>query len=191
MAIDPNDPRSVAQWFVEQMRKPRDLDAEAEEAAFEADKAALLHVWHVRRGNKPATARTREEMEYAASLDPCPKCGRRELGATSLSGAGTTWTISSQCPSCGTERRFTFKTEGDPTAAAAHAPDELSRLPSFLITQEAFFGELQRLLPLLRTDAAARSRALVTINELVKLTDPHLRDQRRTELQALVTRSDG
>ena len=73
--LDPNDPSSIADWFVEQLRKPTDPKAEAEHEAFEARKAALLHIWHISRGHKPATARTRAEMEFAASLEPCPSCG--------------------------------------------------------------------------------------------------------------------
>jgi hypothetical protein len=179
------DPSRLADWFVEQMRKPPDPDAEAEQAAFEAEKAALLHVWHVRKGRKPATARTRAEMEFAASLEPCPTCGGRGLAATSLTGSNDSWQLAGACASCGTTRQFTFSAQGDPTRET-HAADELSRLPSFLIPAETFQAELERLVPLAASDPEARQRALVCMNELVKLADPHERDARRAELFALV-----
>jgi hypothetical protein len=167
------DPKALADWILEQMRKPRDPNAEARQEAFEALKAARLHVWHIRKGRKPATARTRAEMEFAASLEPCPTCGHRGIRSTALTGAGTSWTLTATCPSCGTARSFTYATEGDPTQAPLHGADELSHLPSFLIPAESFQAELQRLLPLSRGDPAALQRALVCANELIKLTEPH------------------
>ena len=179
------DPTRLADWFVEQMRKPPDLEAEAARDAFEAEKAALLHVWHVRKGRKPATARTRAEMEFAASLDACAKCGTHGTSLPSLEGSGTSWKLTVDCPSCGTSRSYDFTTQGDPTTAP-HAPDELSRLPSFLIPEEKFVAELQRLVPLAATDRGARQRALICLNEIVKLTQPHERDARRAELFTLI-----
>ncbi|MFL5356120.1 hypothetical protein [Archangium sp.] len=167
------DPRALADWILEQMRKPRDPNAEARQEAFEALKAARLHVWHIRKGRKPATARTRAEMEFAAGLEPCPTCGHRGIRSTELTGAGSSWTLTATCPSCGTARSFTYATEGDPTQAPPHGADELSHLPSFLIPAESFQAELQRLLPLSRGDPAALQRALVCANELIKLTEPH------------------
>jgi len=166
------DPRALADWFIEQLRKPRDPDAEAETEAFEARKAALLHIWHIRRGRKPATARTRAEMEFAASLEPCPRCGQLGIGSTGLTGAGTSWTLTATCPSCGTARSFTYATQGDPAQAPPHGADELSHLPSFLIRAESFHAELQRLLPLASGDLAAHQRALICANELTKLAEP-------------------
>jgi hypothetical protein len=165
-------PGSLADWFIEQLRKPLDPNAEAEREVFEARKAALLHVWHIRKGRKPATARTRAEMEFAASLEPCSTCSHRSIRSTGLTGAGTSWTLTATCPSCGTARSFTYATEGDPTQAPPHGADELSHLPSFLIPAESFHAELQRLLPLVGDDAAARQRALVCVNELRKLHEP-------------------
>lgn len=166
------DSRALADWFIAQMRKPRDPDAEARQEAFEELKAARLHVWHIRKGRKPATARTRAEMEFAASLEPCPTCGHRGIRSTELTGAGTSWTLTATCPSCGTARSFTYATEGDPTQAPPLGADELSHLPSFLIPAESFQAELQRLLPLSHDDPAAHQRALVCANELIKLTEP-------------------
>jgi hypothetical protein len=166
------DPSALADWFIEQLRKPRDPNAEAEQEAFEARKEALLHVWHIRRGNKPATARTRAEMEFASGLEPCPTCGHRGIRATGLTGAGTSWTLTATCPSCGTARSFTYATESDPTQAPPHGADELSHLPSFLIPSESFHAEFQRVLPRVSDDDAARHRALVCVNELLKLGEP-------------------
>jgi hypothetical protein len=173
------DPRSLAAWFVEQLRKPAAPKADAEHEAFEARKEALLHIWHIRRGKKPATARTRAEMEFAAGLEPCPRCGHLGIGSTGLTGAGTSWTLTATCPSCGTPRSFTYATQGDPTQAPPHGADELSHLPSFLIPAESFQAELQRLLPLVNDDPAARQRALVCANEIAKLTEP--RSETRAE----------
>ncbi|MCA1556108.1 MAG: hypothetical protein LC747_05400, partial [Acidobacteria bacterium] len=108
-------------WFVEQMRKPSDPAAEARPDAFEAEKAALLHV----------------------------------------------------------------QSEGDPLTAP-HGPDELSRLPSVLSPEEKFQAELERLLPLAATDPQARQRALVVMNELLRLVQPHERDRLHTQLFARV-----
>jgi len=179
--------RKLADWFVEQMRTPPDPEAELERDAFEAEKAALLHLWHVRKGRKPATARTRTEMEFAASLEPCPSCGGSGLSLPTLQGAGTKWTLSGACASCGTNRDFTYQTEGDPNAAT-HGPDELSRLPSFLISEAKLRAELERLIPLAATDPRARQRALICLNELVKLAEIDERDARRAELHALISK---
>lgn len=113
-----NDPsRNLADWFVEQMRKPDDSAEEARPDAFEAKKAALP--------------------------------------------------------------------EGDPLTAQ-HGPDGLSCLPSVYTPEEKFQTELERLLPLAATDQQARQRALVVMNELLRLAQPHERDRRHAELLALV-----
>lgn len=181
------DPSRLADWFVEQMRKPPDPEAEAARAAFEAEKAALLHIWQIRKGRKPATARTRAEMEFAASLEPCPSCGERGLSLPNLKGSGTSWELTGNCRSCGTDRSFNYTSDGDPTTTQ-RGPDDLSKLPSFLIPEEKFLAELQRLIPLAASDADARHRALICLNELVKLAEPHERDARRAELHALVSK---
>jgi hypothetical protein len=187
-ATDPAQP-SLADWFVEQMRTPPDASAQAAQDAFEADKADVLHAWMVKKGKKPATARTRAEMELSASLSPCPTCQTRGLDATTLTGSGQAWTLSGTCPGCGTQRSFPFATEGDPNSVR-HGASELSSRASFLITADDFRAELDRLLPTLQRDPTARQRALVCINELIKLADPGPpRDKLRAELQALVTKS--
>lgn len=182
-----NDSRRLFEWFIEQMRTPPDPEAELEHERFENERGALIRVWHIRNGRKPATARTRAEMEFAASLEPCPSCGAHglSLSLVTLKGSGSSWTLSGTCPSCGKERDFAFQIEGDPTTAT-HGPAELSRMPSFLIPDEKFQAELERLLPLAQTDPQARHRALICMNELVKLTDVYERDRRRAELCALV-----
>lgn len=180
-----SDPKqNLADWFVEQMRKPRDAAAEARHDAFEADKADVLHAWMVSKGRKPRTARTRAEMEYAASVDPCPKCQTRGIRDARVSGSGQAWELAATCTGCGLARTFPYATEGDPTAAPHH-PDELSSRASYLITKAELEAELERLLPRVSSDGAARQRALVTINELLKLADPGPpRDKLRTELIA-------
>jgi hypothetical protein len=187
-ATDPALP-SLADWFVEQMRTPPDASAQAKQDAFDADKADVLHAWMVKKGKKPATARTRAEMEFAASLEPCPKCQTRGLDAVALTGSGQAWELTATCPGCGTRRSFRYATEGDPNGAR-HGANELSARASFLITAVQFRAELVRLLPTVSGAPSARQRALVCINELIKLADPGPpRDKLRAELQALVTKS--
>lgn len=179
--------QSIAGWFVEQLRKPHDPAADAALAAYEAEKDALTHVWFVRRGRKPPTARTRAEMEFAASLEPCPSCMGRGLGVSTVTGSGTSWELSGECASCGNARSFKYTTEGSPTRVR-HRDEELSPRASYLIPAEAFREELDRLLPRIRADARARLRALVCVNELLKLEEPGPdREKKRAELEALVT----
>jgi hypothetical protein len=192
-ATDPGAPAKattpigkLADWIVEQMRTPTDPKAQAAADAFEDDKADVLAAWMVGKGKKPPTARTRAEMEFAASLVPCPKCKTLGLSATELTGSGQAWTLAGTCPGCGTRRSFSYATEGDPSSP--HGPNELSPRASFLITAPQFRAELERLLPLATRDEAARHRALICITELLKLADPGPpRDKLRAELQGLVT----
>lgn len=185
-ATDPALP-SLADWFVEQMRTPPDASAQAKQDAFEADKADVLHAWMVKKGKKPATARSRAEMEFAASLVPCPKCQTRGLFSVALSGSGQAWQLAGTCPGCGTVRHFPYATEGDPNSAR-HGANELSARATFLVTADDLRAELDRLLPTIQHDPTARQRALVCINELLKLADPGPpRDKLRAELQALVS----
>jgi hypothetical protein len=191
-ATDPEAPAAgttpagkLADWFVEQMRTPTDPKAQAAADAFEDDKADVLHAWMVQKGRKPPTARTRAEMEFAASLIPCPTCQTRGLSSTELTGSGQ-WTLAGTCPGCQTRRTFSYATEGDPNAP--HAANELSTRASFLIPARQFRAELERLLPLVARDDGARQRALVCIMELLKLADPGPpREKLRAELQGLVT----
>jgi len=115
MSADPS--RNLADWFVEQMRKPDDSPVDARTHAFEGENTALP--------------------------------------------------------------------EGGPLTAQ-HGPDGLSRLPSDLIPEEKFQAELERLLPLAATDPQARQRALVVMNELIRLAQPHEGDRRHAELLAMV-----
>jgi hypothetical protein len=66
-ATDPAE-RSLADFFVEQMRTPPDASAQAKQDAFEAEKAAALHAWMVQRREKLATAPTRAEKERTGEV---------------------------------------------------------------------------------------------------------------------------
>jgi hypothetical protein len=128
-------------------------------------------------------------MEFAASLVPCPKCQTLGLSAITLTGSGQAWELTATCPGCGTRRSFPYATEGDPNSAR-HGANELSSRASFLVTATQLRAELDRLRPTVASDSSARQRALVCINELIKLADPGPpRDKLRAELQALVTKS--
>ena len=125
-------------------------------------------------------ARTVEEMRFAASLEPCPSCGIKQLGTLELQGSGRSWTYRGKCPQCGTARTFQFTSIGDPTRTRIGQFD-LGPLRSELIAPEQFLAILDEatgrlpadpstLTPDLRDVAADQlRRALTCVAELLKL----------------------
>jgi hypothetical protein len=65
---------------------------------------------------------------------------------------------------------MTFTTKGDPRVTLS--ADELGPGPSLWIRKETFEKELARVLALVDKDPAALQRAVVTVNELIKLLRP-------------------
>lgn len=123
-------------------------------------------------------AQTFDEMRFAASLEPCPKCGTRELGPLELLNDGNRWTYRGPCPKCGTQRVFEFEVSGNPHTA--RVPEfELGPGRSEAITPEQFLRVLDDTrLPAdpARLDAEQRwrafedaGRALTSVSELLKL----------------------
>lgn len=137
--------------------------------AHEQREEGLLEVYYVRSGQRPATARTIAEIELAAELAACAQCKARAAKDIQVHGSGTTWMAEVTCGSCQHRQTLTFTTKGDPRTVA-HAPDELGPGPSLQIRVEAFRTELARVLPLVAADTAARQRAVVCLNEIIKLT---------------------
>jgi hypothetical protein len=134
-------------------------------------------------------------MEFAAWLVPCETCGSRELGKVELYGNDEVWSIAAKCPSCGTQRVFSFPTIGAPYEHVPK-PNELGDGPSTLITEEQFRKELALaslsvvsdptfLAPAeWHTSRNALRRALTCINELLKLApDRQLEVQRAAHLE--------
>lgn len=130
--------------------------------------------------SEEGTVRSTFEMQFAQSLQPCPKCGTR-APRFDLYGNGDDWILSGLCPSCKLARRFDFKSAGDPMHLPPHPRLELGGPePSRVITAAQFAAELERLIPFLGEDPATiavsewqeRSRigdrALTCINELRK-----------------------
>ena len=125
-------------------------------------------------------ARTLAEMDFAASLEPCPCCGSRGEIELDLIGDGDRWTLSGKCPRCEAPRAFTFRTFGDPLKGAyqwRHLGDER---PSQILAPGQLIAEIDRLLPRIRTEpeeleptewrasTAANERRVTCLLELAK-----------------------
>jgi hypothetical protein len=147
-AVDPTQP-TMADWFVAEMRKPHDPAEEARQEAYEAERDAALQAFMVREGYAPATARTRAEMELAASLQPCPTCQARGLEATQLRGSGKAGELTGACSKCGTKRSFSFAEAARPAPRPGHG-DGMSAYarvlaePSSIAARQALADEWRR-----------------------------------------------
>ena len=128
-----------------------------------------------------ARARSIHEMHFAASLEPCPKCGTRiDAQQLKLAGNGDGWALTGDCPRCGTPRAFTFLTHGDPITASTPRDELAGPEPSEIIRPGQWIAEIARLLPQVRPDPTqlgidewkvnrdTNKRLLVTLNELLK-----------------------
>lgn len=128
-----------------------------------------------------ARARSIHEMHFAASLEPCPKCGTRiDAQQLSLAGNDEAWALTGNCPRCATPRAFTFVTYGDPLTAPAPRDELAGPAPSEIISPAQWIAEIDRLIPLVRPDPTkleidewkasrdANKRLLVCLNELRK-----------------------
>jgi len=118
-----------------------------------------------------ARARTYAEMEFAASLQPCPGCGSREAGPREVRGDGTGWVLSGTCPSCGKPRGPSFLTFGDP-GELRHDSYELSPEASQLTTPRQFFDELARVLLAIDPDLARLAPPASTCLHFLPATQP-------------------
>lgn len=135
--------------------------------------------------SEPRRARSVEEMNFAASLQPCPTCGSRDVEKFQLFGDGDVWTIAGPCPSCATKRAFSFATTGVPYQTLPK-PYELGPGPSQLLEADQFRAELARVAPAIHEDPtklaavawhaslAAIDIALTSLNELIKLAPADL-----------------
>lgn len=161
----------LAKDLLEGLDAPEDPARTAQHDEHDRRNAELLEVYYVRSGQQPPTARSTAEMELAMSLIPCERCASREIAKPAVRGSGTAWTLDAVCAKCGDERTMAFATKGDPRSTP-HAADELGPGPSLWIRKETFDTELARLLPLVDRDPATAHRALLCINELIKLVRP-------------------
>jgi hypothetical protein len=103
-------------------------------------------------------ARTTSEMQFAASLVPCPTCAAptSHLG---LSVGAEAWVLSGKCPRCGSVRSFQFAIEGNPRTGAYERLELGDGRPSSVIDPRQLVAELDRLAPSLRDDPTALTGA--------------------------------
>ena len=131
-------------------------------------------------GSTRAQARSATEMQFAASLEPCPSCKTMEPPKYELYGAGTSWSVRGVCPRCETKREYGWETEANPNQAEVQ-PRQLGDVrPSAIIPVGKFIGELDRILPFVREEPdalkpiewraslAAIDRAITCLYELQK-----------------------
>src|SRR5687767_8649656 len=127
------------------------------------------------------TVRSLAEMQFAASLVPCPKCDAPAPAKLDLYGNDNRWMLVGRCPSCNTPRSFDFETDGAPMSLPIPDWHHLGGSePSRIIRPHQLLAELQRLEPQLHADPrsipvenwAAQSkindRAVTAIVELCK-----------------------
>lgn len=161
----------LAKDLVDAMDAPEDAARKAELEAHDRRNEELLEVYYVRSGQRPPLARTLAEIELATELELCKTCKRRALTGIQIQGKNTAWIAEATCGSCGAHNTFAYNTKSDP-ATVTHATDELGPGPSLQIRAEKLADELARVLPQADRDAAAWKRALLCVNELIKLTRP-------------------
>jgi hypothetical protein len=175
--------RQLAKDLLDALDAPDDPAVLAHLEQKEREDVAALEAFYIRTGQKPKPkyARTTAEMEFAAQLEPCAKCGARAIGKTALSSADKrTWALTGPCAKCGANRSFSFVTEHAPPEVE-HARHELGPGPSQIIGPSAFRLELSRVVPLIDAEPtklapaawhaslAAIRRSLIALNELAKL----------------------
>ena len=150
------------------------------------------------------TPRSLAEMEFAASLEPCPHCGTTRSANLDLQGAGRSWVLHGPCPSCGKARSVSFTTDGSPLGREHDRLELGGPEPSRIITPEQFAAELDRLLPATHSepttlDGAAwlegttlNDRAVMISRELLKFPAQvrYLGERDRLELRADRFRAD-
>lgn len=176
-----------------------------EEQKEREDKAALEDYYR-RTGQAKDTApraRSTTEMLFAASLEPCPRCGTREPAKLELRGSGTRWSITGPCPRCQTTRTYAWDTEGHPNQGKVLPRQLGDERPSQIIRVGQLIAELDRLLPLVRepqglqpiewrASLAAIDRAITCLYELLKfvpqgtqlIPDTKLTDDERADRSA-------
>jgi hypothetical protein len=169
MTSDKQDPAELARLIFDALDAPEDPVRRAQLDEHERRNEELLEVFYVRSGQRPPVARTLAEIELATELAPCPSCGERALGDLSVEGEDTSWTAEARCARCGARAGLAYTTRSDPTKVA-QAAFELGPGPSLQIRAESFEAELARVLPAADGGTAAWRRALVCVNELIKLT---------------------
>lgn len=133
-----------------------------------------------------ARARTTVEMQFAASLLPCPHCGTMEPTQLDLIGSGDSWSLVGACSQCHARRAHAWRTEGHPLHGKYqpfHLGDER---PSQIVRIGQFVRELDRLLPLVaddptqldhrpwRASLAALHRARTCLLELLKFVPANM-----------------
>ena len=193
--------KHVAKHLLDALDQDPDPARAAAADAKEREDAALAEASYVQTRQKPRRARTTIEMKFAAALQPCPKCGTRDLGGMKYqTNDNLVWTLSCRCPQCDAPRSFPF-TSVD-TSDRAPATYELGDGPSLQILPAEFRAELDRVTPQLREqpdqlaptewrDAErALTQALICLHELAKLERGGDRDRTIAERDRLLALAD-
>lgn len=168
-----NDPGATAARAAEEAEHERDVHAIA--AGYNANRKRV----DASPPAAPARARSIGEMRFVTTLEPCPHCGA-PTGDLDLYGDDDAYAMTGPCPRCATMRIFKFRTYGDPLKGEYTFHELGGRAPSEIIPVARFFAELDRVLPLCRTEptalgpvewrasGAAVDRAITCVLELLK-----------------------
>ena len=130
--------------------------------------------------------RSAHEMDFYATLRPCPICGDHSLLQWStVGGSGTVWRTRADCPTCETRRVYVFSADPDLLDVETDSLEVGGSEPSTLFGPEDLKTEIARILELLpheRGDSISDvNRAWdlfdnlrIAVNELAKFvaTDP-------------------
>lgn len=174
----------LARDLLDELRKP---GVDPERAAYDArkdveDKAALEDYYRRTGQTRDTTPRARNvfEMQFAASLVPCPHCGSTEPVQLDASGGGDLWSLRGPCPRCRQQRTHTFATEGRPLGHKLPRGHLGDARPSQVIRVGQFMAEYDRVIPRVRerpeeleplawrAGTEALDRAITCVTELLK-----------------------
>lgn len=135
-----DEPRSRRQGCGRPLHQPRDRVSPRRPAGRKA-----LYTAYVSHKTETARARSIHEMHFAASLEPCPKCGARiDPQQLSLAGDGDGWTLSGDCLRCRTTRGFSFLTYGDPLTAPSPRDEVGGPKPSEIVKPSRWLAEIDQ-----------------------------------------------
>jgi uncharacterized protein YjbI with pentapeptide repeats len=98
-------------------------------------------------------ARSSTEMRFAMSLVKCKQCGTRvDPEVLRVEGSGEAWAWTGGCARCQSPLWFTFRSYGDPVAAPVPTGELGDARPSEILQPGHFLAEIDRLVPLVRSD---------------------------------------
>lgn len=105
-------------------------------------------------------ARSSTEMRFAMSLVKCRQCGTRvDPWVLEVRGHGEAWAWNGDCGRCKSPLSFTFRSYGNPVAAPVPRGELGDARASEIIGPGDFIAEIDRLVPLVRSDVRSLSVA--------------------------------